>query len=506
VVSEADTIEVQPRPCWIAGRAEQGERTLTVRHPYDGTEVVDVAVPGAEQIERAVAAAHDVARAFAATPAHERAEALRLAADLIADRAEEIAETITAENGKPLKWANVEVDNAVATFRLAAEETGRLAGDLERPAGQGLAVVRRRPRGPVLVVTPFNYPLGLVADKVAPALAVGAPVVVRPASATPMTALLLGEILSETNLPAGAFSILPSDRQIAGTPVALPRVGSTAADSPPAGDTAAGSDPAAGASAAAAPDDLVTDPRLPVITFTGTAAEGWAIAAAAQRKHVVLELDGNSAAVVCEDWASDTDLDTAAARIAVAANGQAGQSRFAVRQVLVHADVADRLIPRLVDAVRDLPTGDPHAPDVEVGPLIDEAAADRITEWLTATVGTVLTGGTRTGTTVTPTVIRDDAPVPGPDPAPALGGTHAFGPVLVVSAVDSLAAAFDRTPATAYGVFTHHVGTAFEAAAGLDAARVVIGDVPSGTGADGVRATMEAFTRAQVTVLTDGRA
>lgn len=460
MVSEADTIEVQPRPCWIAGHAEQGEQTLTVRHPYDGTEVVDVAVPGAVQVERAVAAAHDVARAFAAGPAHERAEALRLTADLIADRAEEIAETITAENGKPLKWANAEVDNAVATFRLAAEETSRLVGDLERPVGQGLAVVRRRPRGPVLVMTSFTHPLGLVAAKVAPALAVGAPVVVRPASATPMTALLLGEILAETGLPDGAFSVLPGDTE-----------------------TSRG---------------LVADPRLPVVAFTGTADDGWATAAAAQRKHVVLEPDGNSAAVVCGDWVSDADLDTAAARIAVAGNGQAGQSRIAVRQVLVHADVADRFVPRLVDAVRGLPTGDPHAPEVEVGPLIDEAAADRVAEWVRATGGTVLTGGTGTGTTVAPTVIRDADP--GADPG------HAFGPVLVVSVVDGLTAAFDHTRATAFGVFTHHVGAAFEAAAGLDADRVVIGDVPSGTGADGVRATMEAFTRAQVTVVTDGDA
>jgi acyl-CoA reductase-like NAD-dependent aldehyde dehydrogenase len=484
-VSEDDAVEVQPRPCWVAGSPEQGEHTLTVRHPYDGTDVAEVAVPGADQVERAVAAAADVARAFAASPAWERAAALQTVADLVDERAEEIAETITAENGKPLKWADVEVTRAAATFRFAAEEARRLVGDLQRldtdTSGEGrMAVVRRRSRGPVLAISPFNFPLNLVAHKVAPAIAVGAPVLVKPASATPLTALLLGEILSEAGLPDGAFSVLP----VAGEQMR----------------------------------SLVTDPRLPVISFTGSTEVGWSIADAAPRKHVVLELGGNSAAIVCQDWSSDDDLDLAADRIATFGNYQAGQSCIAVQRVIVHADVAERFVPRLVDAVRRLRTGDPHDPEVEVGPLIDESAAERVAKWVDEAVsagGRLLTGGSRTGTTVAPTVLTGV-------PADAdVVRQEVFGPVLVVSVVDSEAAAFEQANATDYGlqagVFTHEVGTAFAAAAAIEVGGVVIGDVPSyradqmpyggvkgsGTGREGVRSSMVEYTQDQVVVLTN---
>jgi acyl-CoA reductase-like NAD-dependent aldehyde dehydrogenase len=483
-VSDTDTIDVRPRPCWIAGHAEQGERTLTVYHPYDGTEVADVAVPGADQVERAVAAAAGAFRSFAARPAHVRATALNRIAELITERADEVAETITAENGKPLAWADVEVRRAVSTFRFAAEEARRLVGDLQRldtDAGgeHRLAVVRRRPRGPVLAIAPFNFPLNLVAHKVAPAIAVGAPVVVKPASATPLTALLLGEILAEAGLPDGAFSVLPM-----------------------AGDTMR---------------SLVTDPRLPVISFTGSTSVGWSIADAAPRKHVVLELGGNSAAIVCPDWASDTDLDYAAGRIALFGNYQAGQSCIAVQRVIVHRDVAERFVPRLVSAVRGLATGDPHDPEVEVGPLINEDAASRVEKWIGEAVSAgaeLLTGGMREGTSIRPAVLRN---VPADS---SLVRQEVFGPVLVVSVVDSVAEAFDQANATDYGlqagVFTHDVATAFDAAASIDVGGVVIGDVPSyradqmpyggvkdsGTGREGVRSSMLEYTQDQVMVLT----
>ncbi|HEX4700494.1 MAG TPA: aldehyde dehydrogenase family protein [Pseudonocardiaceae bacterium] len=480
----SDTIEVRPRPCWIAGRAEQGERTLTVYHPYDGTEVAEVAVPGADQVERAVAEAARVARSFAAGPAHVRATALSAIADRIAERTEEVAETITAENGKPLIWSNVEVRRAVSTFRFAAEEARRLVGDLQRldtePSGDGrLAVVRRRSRGPVLAISPFNFPLNLVAHKVAPAIAVGSPVLVKPASATPLTALLLGEILAEVGLPAGAFSVLP----VAGAEMR----------------------------------SLVTDPRLPVISFTGSTSVGWSIADAAPRKQVVMELGGNSAAILCPDWSSDADLDFAAGRIATFGNYQGGQSCIAVQRVIVHRDLADRFVPRLVKAVRGLRTGDPHDPEVEVGPVIDEAAAERVERWITEAVaagGRLLTGGDRVGTSVWPTVLADV-------PADAsVVRQEVFGPVQVVSVVDSVAAAFEQANATDYGlqagVFTHDVATAFQAAATIDVGGVVIGDVPSyradqmpyggvkesGTGREGVRSAMLEYTQDQVMVLT----
>jgi acyl-CoA reductase-like NAD-dependent aldehyde dehydrogenase len=484
-VSDSDTIEVKPRPCWIAGHAEQGERTLTVYHPYDGTEVAEVAVPGADQVEQAVAAAAGVARSFAAAPAHVRATALTRIADLIAGRAEEVAETITAENGKPLRWADIEVRRAVSTFRFAAEEARRLVGDLQRldtdAGGENrLAVVRRRSRGPVLAIAPFNFPLNLVAHKVAPAIAVGAPVLVKPASATPLTALLLGEILAEAGLPDGAFSVLPLG-----------------------GDSMRA---------------LVTDPRLPVISFTGSTSVGWSIADAAPRKQVVMELGGNSAAIVCPDWNSDTDLAWAADRIAMFGNYQAGQSCIAVQRVIVHRELAEQFVPRLVAAVQALRTGDPHDPEVEVGPLIDEAAATRVDKWISEAVsagGRLLTGGERVGTSIRPAVLID---VPS---SASVVHQEVFGPVLVVSVVDSVDEAFAQANATDYGlqagVFTHDVSTAFQAAATIDVGGVVVGDVPSyradqmpyggvkgsGTGREGVRSAMLEYTQDQVLVLTN---
>ncbi|WP_433265679.1 aldehyde dehydrogenase family protein [Actinosynnema sp. CS-041913] len=476
-----DAITPQPRPCWIAGHPEQGAQATTVYHPFDGTEVASVAVPGPDQVERAVAAAAAVAREFRRTPAHVRAQALLQVSLKLAERAEEIAETITAENGKPLKWANIEVTRAVNTFRFAAEEARRFAGELQRldtdANGEGrLALVRRIPRGPVLAVAPFNFPLNLVAHKVAPALAVGAPVIVKPASATPLSALLLGELLAETDLPEGAFSILP----------------------------VRGSDM----------KSLVTDERLPVISFTGSTGVGWSLTDSAPRKHVLMELGSNSAAIVCPDW---PDLDYAASRIATFGNYQAGQSCIAVQRVLVHRDVAAEFVPKLVAAVRALRTGDPHDPEVEVGPLIDEDNARRVEEWVAEAVSggaTLHVGGGRSGTSVEPTVVQD-VPV-----SARLWHQEVFGPVLAVSVVDSVGEAFERANATDYGlqagVFTRDVTVAFEAAAELEVGGVIIGDVPSyradqmpyggvkgsGTGREGVRSAMVDFTEERTMVLT----
>ncbi|MCS7482267.1 aldehyde dehydrogenase family protein [Umezawaea endophytica] len=476
-----DAITPQPRPCWIAGHPEQGVREITVHHPYDGTEVATVAVPGPEQVERAVAAAAAVAKEFRQTPAHVRATALEHVSRALGERIEEIAETITAENGKPLKWAEIEVRRAVSVFKFAAEEARRGGGDLQRldtdANGVGrMALVRRVPRGPVLAVAPFNFPLNLVAHKVAPALAVGAPVIVKPASATPLSALLLGELLAETDLPDGVFSVLPVK----------------------GGDM----------------ESLVTDPRLPVISFTGSTGVGWSLMESAPRKHVVMELGSNSAAIVCADW---DDLDQAASRIATFGNYQAGQSCIAVQRVVVDRAVADDFVPKLVAAVAALKTGDPHDPEVEVGPLIDEDNAVRVKEWIDEAIslGAKLhVGGGRSGTTVEPTVLEGV-----PDDA-AVWRQEVFGPVLVVSVVDGTTEAFAAANDSEYGlqagVFTRDVKVAFAAAAELEVGGVIVGDVPSyradqmpyggvkgsGTGREGVKSAMEDFTEERTMVLT----
>lgn len=470
-----------PRPAWIAGRAEQSDQTLSVHHPYDGNEIATVCVPGAEQVERAVAGAVDVTREFRSTPAHVRAAALDHVSRQLAERAEEVAEMITAENGKPLKWAYMEVNRAVSTFRFAAEEARRFSGELQRldtdPAAAGrLAVVRRVPRGPVLGIAPFNFPLNLVAHKIAPAIAVGAPIIVKPAPRTPLSALLLGELLGETDLPAGAFSVLTVDNE----------------------ETMA----------------LVKDPRLPVVSFTGSGPVGWSLMDAAPRKQVVLELGGNGAAVVCADW---TDLDFAAQRIATFSNYQAGQSCIAVQRVIVERPVADEFLPKLLDRIGALRTGDPHDPDVEVGPLVDESAAERVEQWVNEAVDAgakLLAGGKRDGSSVTPTVLSEvptDAKV---------WADEVFGPVLSVSVVDSVDEAFDQVNDSKFGlqtgVFTRDVQVAFRARAELEVGGVIVGDVPSfradqmpyggvkgsGWGREGIRSAMADMTEERVMVLT----
>ncbi|HEU5107308.1 MAG TPA: aldehyde dehydrogenase family protein, partial [Micromonosporaceae bacterium] len=264
--------EHAPAPFYVAGKPASSDDLVTVSHPYDGRVVGRTSNATPDQVDAAVAAAADVAADAAALPAHARAAALDHVSRRLGERADEVAALITAENGKPLKWSKAEVSRAVSTFRWAAEEARRFSGELQRldtdPVATGrTAVVRRFPRGPVLGISPFNFPLNLVAHKIAPAVAAGAPIVVKPAPATPLSALLLGSLLAETDLPAGMFSVLP-----------LPN------------DRAAG---------------LVADPRLPVVSFTGSGPVGASIRRAVPDKHVTLELGGNAAALLCQDWAAD---------------------------------------------------------------------------------------------------------------------------------------------------------------------------------------------------------
>jgi acyl-CoA reductase-like NAD-dependent aldehyde dehydrogenase len=469
---------------WIAGRRERGARSFEVRSPYDGALVAEVGVPDDDQVERAVAGAGAAAAATAGLPAHVRAQALRHVSARLEERAEEMAELITAESGKPRRWAAVEVARAASTFRWAAEEARRWSGELQRldtdVAGERrLAVVRRFPRGPVLAIAPFNFPLNLVAHKVAPALAVGATLVIKPAPKTPLSALLLGELLAETDLPAGSWSVLPVLDE------AMPA--------------------------------LVADPRLPVVSFTGSGPVGWRIKDAVPRKHVTLELGGNGAVLVAPDWSGPEDLRWAAERIATFANYQAGQSCISVQRVFADRTVYDALVGELVQAVARLRTGDPRDPEVEVGPVINLASAERIESWIAAAVeggATVLAGGERTGTTVSPTVVVD---VP---PGSLLVEDEVFGPVVTVTPVDGVEDGFARINDSRFGlqagVLTRDLTTAFAAHRNLDVGGVVVGDVPSyradqmpyggvkgsGVGREGLRAAMEDFTVEKVMVLS----
>jgi aldehyde dehydrogenase (NAD+) len=427
-----------------------------------------------EDVEAAVAAAWSVRRELASTPAHVRAAALDHVSAQLSARSAEVASLITEEMGKPRRWSEVEVTRAVSTFRFAAEEARRWSGELQRldtdPAATGrLALVRRVPRGPVLGITPFNFPINLVAHKVAPALAVGAPVLVKPAPAAPRTALLLGSILAETALPPGAFAVLPVDNE------------STQA--------------------------LVRDPRLPVVSFTGSVPVGWAIRDAVPRKHVVLELGGNAAVVVCED----ADLAWAAQRTALFSMYQGGQSCIAVQRVYVLAPVFEDFRSRLLAEVAALSLTD------DVGPLVNDDAADRVSSWVDEAVAggaTALCGGKREGRLYPPTVLSDV-----PAGAKVLD-EEVFGPVVVLQAVESVDEAFAAVNDSRFGlqagVFTKDVKVAFRAARELDVGGVVIGDVPSyradqmpyggmkesGSGREGVLSAMHDLTEEKVLVLT----
>jgi acyl-CoA reductase-like NAD-dependent aldehyde dehydrogenase len=472
---------------YLAGKPATSADVVVLRHPYDGREVGRTSNATPEQVEAAVAAAVGATAPMAALPAHARAGALDHVSRRIAARAEEVARLITAENGKPIKWARAEVGRAVSTFRWAAEEARRFSGEVIRldtdPAATGrLAYVRRVARGPILGIAPFNFPLNLVAHKVAPAIAVGAPIIVKPAPATPLTALLLGEILAETDLPEGAFSVLPL----------------------PNNRTA----------------ELVKDPRLPVVSFTGSGAVGAMIQDAVPRKHVTLELGGNAAVLVCADWGAANggpDLDWAATRVATFSNYQAGQSCIAVQRVFVHENNFDALRDAIVAKVEALPTGDPANDATEVGPMINEDAARRVEAWVDEAVAAgakVLAGGRRDGATYAPTVLVDV-------PATAKVCTEeVFGPVLVLAPVASDEAGFAAVNDSAYGlqagVFTRNIQTAFAAHAALAVGGVIVGDVPSyradqmpyggmkgsGVGREGLRSAMEDYTEARVMVLT----
>jgi len=469
---------------WIAGARVTGSRSESIFSPYDGTHVGDVSLADPDHVQQAVAAAQKAQRPLVRLPAYRRADALDHVAVRLWERQEEIAAVIVAEGGKPLRWARAEVERAAITFRLAAEEARRWSGDLQRldtdQEGEGrLALNRRVPRGPVLGISPFNFPLNLVAHKVAPALAVGAPIIIKPAPATPLTALVLGELLAETDLPEGSWSVI----MVPNTEM----------------------------------DALVEDPRLPVISFTGSGPVGWSILDRVPRKHITLELGGNAAVVVCADWNTDADLELAAKRIAALGMGNAGQSCISVQRVIADRSVYERLLEKITAHVRREVLGDPRDARTTVGPMINEAAAERAQAWVqeAATAGaTIVTGGDRDRALLTPTVLTD---VPG---NARVNRDEVFAPVLTVTAVDSEEEAFAAVNDSAFGlqagVFTHDLATAFRAHSELEVGGVIVGDVPtyraeqmpyggikqSGVGREGVRFAMDDLTYDRSLVLT----
>ncbi len=362
--------------CYLAGEWIQTADAVEVRSPFDGSLVGVVHRAGPEEIETAIAKASAAFQTTRKMPVWQRAEVLEKISAGIAGRREEFAQTIALEAGKPIRTARAEVDRAVYTFKVAAEESKRIYGEIVpldwAPGMEGReAQIRRVPLGPIVGISPFNFPLNLVAHKVAPAIAAGNPIILRPASQTPVSALKLAEIISASNWPVGAFSVVPSSTK----------------DAAP----------------------LVEDERIRMLSFTGSPAVGWSLKTRAGHKRVTLELGGNAGVIVH----GDADIAYAAERVAWGGFSYAGQSCISVQRVYVHSDVYQSFAEQFVQRVKALKVGDPLDETTDVGPLIDRGASERVEAWVDEAVhagARVLAGGARTGNVWQPTVLAELQP------------------------------------------------------------------------------------------------
>ncbi|HTU99997.1 MAG TPA: aldehyde dehydrogenase family protein [Luteitalea sp.] len=434
------------RPLFLAGHDRHSAETAEVRNPYDGTLVARVSVAGSTEYEEAAQACVAAAPVVAALPVHERARILRKVSQALAERRDEFARRIVAEAGKPLRDARTEVDRAAMTFEVAAEEARRLAGGGEvlpmdlAPHGEGrVALTRRVPIGPIAAISPFNFPLNLVAHKLAPALAAGNPLVLKPATRTPLSALALAALMRDAGLPEGALSVLPMSRETG--------------------------------------DLLVRDDRFRLLTFTGSAEVGWAMKAKAGRKKVVLELGGNAAVIVDEG----ADVAVAAERTATGGFSYAGQSCISVQRVYVHDRQWDAFRDAFLERVDELATGDPADERTAVGPLITEGDVERIETWTAEAVAagaTVLRGGTRTSNRVFPPTVLTNVPADA-----KICAEEAFAPIVILERVASLDAAIEAVNASAFGlqagVFTPSLEGALRAFDRLEVGGVLVNDVPT---------------------------
>jgi acyl-CoA reductase-like NAD-dependent aldehyde dehydrogenase len=467
-------------PLYLANRAQQPNTDLVVTDKYSGEVATRVALADAAIIESAIQAAADAAEPMRRLPAHRRRDVLEHCVRRFTERAEELAFVLAIEAGKPIRDARGEVTRLIDTFRIAAGEATRIDGETlsldisARTAGYR-GFTKRVPVGPVSFITPFNFPLNLVAHKVAPAIAAGCPFVLKPAERTPVSAAILGEILAETDLPAGAFSILPCHVKDA--------------------------------------NPFIEDERLKLLSFTGSKI-GWDLKARAGRKKVVLELGGNAACVVDADQGAR--LDAVVDRLVFGAFYQSGQSCISVQRILAHESVYESLREKLVAKTRALKSGDPKDEQTFLGPMIDEAAAERLHGWIErarARGAKVLTGGGRKGAMLEATLVED---VPRDE---ALSAEEAFGPVALIERFADFDDALKTVDASHYGlqagVFTNDLTHTLKAWDELDVGGVVIGDVPSfrvdsmpyggvkgsGLGREGVRYAIEDMTEVRLLVL-----
>ena len=466
-------------PYYLASEPHYANTDLDVTNKYTGEVATKVAMADADTIDKAIAAAEEAQPAMAAMAPFERQAVLEHCVKRFTERADELAQALCIEAGKPIKDAKGEVSRLIDTFKIAAEESVRINGEVvnleisARAKGyQGMT--KKVPIGPCSFISPFNFPLNLAAHKVAPAIAAGCTFVLKPASRTPIGALIIGEVLAETDLPKGAFSILPCSRDGA--------------------------------------DLFTTDERLKLLSFTGSPDVGWALKAKAGKKPVVLELGGNAACVVDED----ADIEDAIDRVIVGAYYQSGQSCISVQRLLVHSKIYDEFKSRYVEKVKALVSGDPSNEDTFIGPMISEGEAERLHGWIEEAKekgATILCGGTRDGAMLDATVMEN---VPKDCDASA---EEAFGPLSILVPFDDYDEALEEVNNSRYGlqagVFTRDIYKANKAWDVLDVGGVVIGDVPSwrvdnmpyggvkdsGLGREGIRYAIEDMSETRLMVI-----
>ncbi len=467
------------KPFLLDGQWVTSAFTQDILNPYSQDVLATVCLADANHIQQALQSIRRGAKELGQTPSHAKARGLTQIARGIDDRKEEFARAICHEAGKPITDARREVGRAINTFEIAAEETKRIPGELlamdSTPGGEAYSgLVKRFPIGPVLGITPFNFPLNLVAHKVAPCLAAGNPIVLKPAPQTPLTSLLLGEVFLTTDLPRGALNIIPCSNELA--------------------------------------EQMVVDPTFQALSFTGSAPVGWMLKGKSGYKRVLLELGGNAGVII----EPDANLPDALTRCLAGGYGYAGQTCISVQRIFIHQSRHDDFLQQFVEQVKQLPVGDPEEDKTVVGPLIDERAAIRVEQWINEAVSqgaTVHTGGERNGTFIQPSVLT------GVQPAMKVCCEEIFGPVVTISPYtkfeEALSALNDSPFGLQAGVYTTNIDRMNQAFSELDVGAVLINEIPtfradhmpyggikqSGLGREGVRYTIQELTEPKVLVM-----
>jgi len=469
-------------PYYLANKAQTSKEWMDVLDKYTGKRATRVAVPDAAAVEKAIAAAVKATVPMREFKPWARQAVLQHCADRFEARREELAYALCVEAGKPIKDSDGEVTRLIETFRIAAEEAVRINGEtinleIAKRLDGYHGYTKRVPLGPVSFITPFNFPLNLVAHKVAPAIAAGCPFVLKPAERTPIGSLIIGEILAETDLPKGAFSILNLDGKHA--------------------------------------SPLVEDPRFKLLSFTGSQI-GWDLKAKAGHKKVTLELGGNAACIVDADQASK--LDKVVDRIIFGAFYQSGQSCISVQRIYVHESIYDELKRKLVTATKKLKSGDPKKKDTFIGPMIDEVAATRLHDWIEEARkagAKLLCGGKRTGAMLEATLMENV-----PESA-KVNRMEVFGPFALLAPFktfdDVVAMVNDSDYGLQAGIFTDSLNHAMRAWNELDQGGVIVNDIPSfrvdnmpyggakysGIGREGVKYAIDDMSELRLMVIRD---